>query len=260
MHLYQFIFFIILLVISSTAKADLSLPDKLNLFKNHYPQHIKQINGNTLTLSNGQALKIDDGKAKTHQQKLKNADIEDMLSQIYPVGRCNDGQRSRNQDPGRIRNETFMRTVYGNSSSQVSKNLVRVDWFGKRLSFTKTNGAANALIKVRDEFRNYPHLRKYVAPSAGTFNWRTIAGTRRLSVHSFAAAIDINLKYSHYWRNYRTKGNKFKPYKNQIPVKVIEIFEKHGFIWGGKWYHYDTMHFEYRPALIAIGKHYRGKC
>jgi hypothetical protein len=28
------------------------------------------------------------------------------------------------------------------------------------------------------------------------------------------------------------------------------VFEKHGFIWGGKWYHYDTMHFEYRPELL----------
>ncbi|MDP3291618.1 MAG: M15 family metallopeptidase, partial [Sulfuricurvum sp.] len=25
----------------------------------------------------------------------------------------------------------------------------------------------------------------------------------------------------------------------------------HGFIWGGRWYHYDTMHFEYRPELLA---------
>jgi hypothetical protein len=24
----------------------------------------------------------------------------------------------------------------------------------------------------------------------------------------------------------------------------------HGFIWGGYWYHYDTMHFEYRPELL----------
>ena len=32
------------------------------------------------------------------------------------------------------------------------------------------------------------------------------------------------------------------------------IFEKHGFIWGGRWYHYDTMHFEYRPEMIAIAK------
>ena len=35
---------------------------------------------------------------------------------------------------------------------------------------------------------------------------------------------------------------------------VVEVFEKHGFIWGGKWYHYDTMHFEYRPEIIALAR------
>ena len=34
----------------------------------------------------------------------------------------------------------------------------------------------------------------------------------------------------------------------------VGLSEKHGFIWGGKWYHYDTMHFEYRPEIIATGK------
>ena len=36
-------------------------------------------------------------------------------------------------------------------------------------------------------------------------------------------------------------------------AKIVEIFERHGFIWGGKWYHYDTMHFEYRPELLPPG-------
>jgi hypothetical protein len=39
-------------------------------------------------------------------------------------------------------------------------------------------------------------------------------------------------------------------YKNQIPLEIVKIFEKYGFIWGGRWYHYDTMHFEYRPELL----------
>jgi hypothetical protein len=34
------------------------------------------------------------------------------------------------------------------------------------------------------------------------------------------------------------------------PSVVVEIFEKHGFVWGGKWYHFDNMHFEYRPEII----------
>jgi hypothetical protein len=37
-----------------------------------------------------------------------------------------------------------------------------------------------------------------------------------------------------------------------MPQEIIDIFERHGFIWGGKWYHYDTMHFEYRPELTGL--------
>jgi len=33
--------------------------------------------------------------------------------------------------------------------------------------------------------------------------------------------------------------------------EIIDIFERRGFIWGGKWSHYDTMHFEYRPELLT---------
>jgi hypothetical protein len=40
------------------------------------------------------------------------------------------------------------------------------------------------------------------------------------------------------------------PHRNRIPWEIVEIFEKYGFIWGGKWYHCDTMHFEYRPELL----------
>ena len=43
-------------------------------------------------------------------------------------------------------------------------------------------------------------------------------------------------------------------WSNKIPAEIIAAFEKHGFIWGGRWYHYDTMHFEYRPELLPQAK------
>ena len=43
-------------------------------------------------------------------------------------------------------------------------------------------------------------------------------------------------------------------YTNRFPLEIVEIFERHGFIWGGKWYHFDTFHFEYRPELITLAK------
>ncbi|QKQ24798.1 M15 family metallopeptidase [Candidatus Ruthia endofausta] len=37
---------------------------------------------------------------------------------------------------------------------------------------------------------------------------------------------------------------------NKIPQIIIDTFEKYSFIWDGKWYHHDTMHFEYRAELL----------
>ena len=61
---------------------------------------------------------------------------------------------------------------------------------------------------------------------------------------------DIAQKHANYWRWTKPDSKGRYPYRNQIPAEIVEIFEKHGFIWGGRWYHYDTMHFEYRPELL----------
>jgi D-alanyl-D-alanine carboxypeptidase len=37
------------------------------------------------------------------------------------------------------------------------------------------------------------------------------------------------------------------PCKNRMPREIVDIFARHGFIWGGNWCHYDTMHVESRP-------------
>ena len=49
---------------------------------------------------------------------------------------------------------------------------------------------------------------------------------------------------SDYWR-WSKSG-----WHNRIQIEIARVFERHGFIWGGRWYHYDTMHFEYRPELL----------
>ncbi len=66
-------------------------------------------------------------------------------------------------------------------------------------------------------------------------------------MHAYGVAIDINVALSDYWR---WSGGEGAPYRNRIPFEIVEIFERHGFIWGGKWGHFDTMHFEYRPELM----------
>ena len=213
---------------------------------------------NRIVWSDGTKMLYDDGKKKSFDQLLNRADIQDMFHYPYPRGKNGYGKApAKNFDPGRIRNEKFFRKMYGNSAAEVRKHLTRIPWLPKstggkyRVTVTRVNGVDRALAAVsRDLDRavaKNPALKKYLVPLGGTFKWRTIAGTHRLSVHSFGAAIDINVKYSAYWR--WSKGQ--YRYRNRIPLAIVEIFEKHGFIWGGKWYHYDTMHFEYRPELLG---------
>ena len=134
----------------------------------------------------------------------------------------------------------------------MQKNLVTISWVpgicGCSVQVNSVNGVSEKLKAVSDEIESTlgPEFNKYLSRTGGTFNWRNIAGTNRLSTHAFGTSIDINTNYSNYWQ---WDGN--FSWKNKIPMEIVEIFEKHGFIWGGKWYHYDTMHFEYRPELLV---------
>ena len=116
----------------------------------------------------------------------------------------------------------------------------------KKLQFNKNENAARQLQKVSDELDNLPEeFMKYLKKVDGTYYFRKIAKTERLSAHSYGIAIDLDTKYSRYWQWDKTHN-----FHNEFPKEIVDIFEKYGFVWGGRWYHYDTMHFEYRPELF----------
>lgn len=242
------------LLASAAAAGELALNDKLRLLVAAYPETIAGIEDGRLVFRDGaEPLLIDDGKAKDHFTKLEKGDVEDSLSQDYPMGPC-ETRPAVNFDPGRIRSDPLMMRLYGASAREVERSLVKVAWFGENLRVTKRQGAAAALEKVRAELASKPELKKYLTPSAGTFNWRKVANASNMSVHSFGAAIDINTKFADYWIWSGGKPGKVPTYANKFPMAIVDAFERQGFIWGGRWYHYDTMHFEYRPELIAIAR------
>jgi len=226
-----------------------NIPIGLQKLLKAYPDFLEKADSNHLYWKDGTIMIYDDGKIKSHDEKLDYPDLEDMLSQEYTEGSDWDSPPPENLEPGRIRYEPFFEKMYGNSESEVKKNLVTITWIpgiaNTSIRVSKINNADKRFKEVSDELEKVSdELQKYIKKTAGTFNYRNIAGTSRLSVHAFGIAIDINTQYSNYWQ-----WNGMK-YKNQIPIEIVEIFEKHGFIWGGKWYHYDTMHFEYRPELL----------
>lgn len=227
--------------------------------KDSTPQNVKKIikayqnfniiyKENHLVFDDGTSIVYDDGKKKSFEEMLDNSDIEDMFSMSYDKTSVTPEYLS---DCGRSRNEVFFQKVYGNSESEVRNNLVKIDWFGGQILFTKINGASVQLEKVKEELLQHEHLRKYLTNSS-SFYWRKVRGANRQSAHSYGIAIDINTSYSNYWlwSNPKASETDKLKYENQIPLEIVDIFEKHGFIWGGRWYHYDTMHFEYRPELL----------
>jgi len=204
----------------------------------------------------GQKFIYDDGITKTPEQRLDHPDIKDMFYDTYPLANPTD-RLPKDFDPGRYRVEGLFMALYGDSESAVASNCVVVQFCGHSVKFNARYGAADALHAVSVDLTPLlapkPEIRSYVDKLAGTFNWRKVAGTESLSNHSFATAIDLNIKKAAYWRWVPPTQLETFSRKNW-PTEIIEAFERHGFIWGGKWWHFDTMHFEYRPEIIAYTK------
>jgi len=215
-----------------------------------YPQQLAGYDSTYLIWQDGTRMPLSDGQPyKTFEEMLRHGSIVDQIRLPYPAGVSNAALIPRS-DPGRIRNRAFFDKMYGDCwRGEVTPRLVPVDWlprsWGHTIRVTSVNGVAARLAEVSAELDALPApVKRYVYPPAGTYNCRTVADTGKPSMHSWGAAIDINAVYAEYWLWPRAAS------ANTLPAEIIDIFERHGFIWGGKWSHYDTMHFEYRPELV----------
>lgn len=219
-----------------------------------YPAFLREVEGDALVWRDGTRMSLRRVKAASYPALLDHPGLLDMLDAAYPS--CQPIRPpGRNEDPGRVRYEPLLRKMYGASPGAVRAQLVKVTWFGQTLRVSRVNGAARSLTQVAGELARSPRWGAFVAPSAGTFLWRRVAGTPRLSLHAFGAAIDLNVARSNYWAwaGYR-EGQAGIVFRNRFPLALVQVFERHGWIWGGRWYHHDTMHFEYRPELTSAAR------
>ncbi|MCL1836720.1 MAG: M15 family metallopeptidase [Treponema sp.] len=92
------------------------------------------------------------------------------------------------------------------------------------------------------------------------WSWRNVANSQSRSYHSYGVAIDILPKSLGGRETYWLWASERKPdwwnipYEDRFhpPDAVIKAFEAYGFVWGGKWPYFDTMHFEYRPEVFFL--------
>ena len=258
------------IILSVSVQVSAQLLSRLERLKQVYPNHIVAVNQEYIIWKDGTVMLIHDGHAhKSMSEKLNNPSLADQVEQcLYRPGLPYDTEAYRPiDDPGRIRYEPFFRKMYGNSPAEVLGNLVEIDWMPRifgvgtyRLKVTTVNAIHEKLYSISQELEDLAldnvAIIPFLSNPGGTYRWRLIANTTRLSNHSFGMTIDINASLSRYWQwDLQKMGIAITEeaqleYCNTIPWNIVLIFEKYGFIWGGKWYHYDTMHFEYRPELF----------
>ena len=220
-----------------------------------YPDHLACVECDALLWQDGSLMPIGaEQPARPFHKMLRSATIADQLRQTYKPGPTL-GPPPRDYSPGRLRNAAFFVKMYGDCHSGAAEapRLRPVIWMPhtrpQTLSVTTVNDVAGRLERVVAMLEGLPdRVKARLVPSAGAYNCRVVADTGLPSMHAFGAAIDLGARGSEYWAWSRSRGVRYDP--RHLPGEIVEAFEAERFIWGGKWFHYDSMHFEYRPELF----------
>lgn len=230
----------------------------LKLAYEEYVVDVKKVDNKVyLVMKSGRKILYDDKVKKSHEEKLTNPDLQDMLEQIYPLNMI-DKIMSKDFDPGRARSYELLSEVYGSSKESIEKTLVNLKYGYTNYQFNSKNKANIALETTFKELMPLAQTRGDIGnilyPASGTFNYRVIAGTGRLSPHSYGIAIDLKSDKRDYWKWSTEKEGNIR--LGQYPKELVEAFEKNNFVWGGKWGHFDILHFEYRPEIIIKARYF----
>jgi len=171
-----------------------------------------------------------------------------------------------NRRQSTVRRSSYFLDALWRASNRIEteSRLVRITFLGRRtrVHYAIQENLALVETKILSLAETQSEVQAWIN-SLGTlegWHWRNIADTQSRSYHSYGLAIDLlprNLgRRQTYWlwtSQYRedwwnvTYNERYHP-----PATVVGAFETYGFIWGGKWQLFDTMHFEYRPEILVL--------
>jgi hypothetical protein len=174
--------------------------------------------------------------------------------------------RENAENPPR-RHESFYGTLLAaRSRAETEQRVVRMEVAG--YTVTVHERLREPLTRVseslRDLRRTDPEVDAFLKGlvEMNGYNYRYVEGTRSRSFHSYGLAVDMvprsyGGRHAYWmWAMSKVKDWWTVPYERRwmVPLPVVRAFEREGFIWGGKWLFFDTMHFEYRPEIMHLAQ------
>ncbi len=262
---YSFTYIIKLLKPLESGFASVNRADNLRSFVKSYRERLLMVNPQT---------NLDDTEFHFNDGTVFYYDSGRLSKSLEKQPGINRGSYFYNYDSELLREDVasmfphpvdmvFFDFEYGASMIEIESNMEQVNIFGKRRPFNKNNGASASLRDAVNEIERIamanPAVRNWIASLkiVSTYSPRNVAASSGRSLHTYGIAVDFigDPEKSGYWLwlsyFYPDWWNKRDKFTAVIPSEVVRTFEKHGFVWGGKWFQLDTMHFEYRPEIAG---------
>jgi hypothetical protein len=168
-------------------------------------------------------------------------------------------------NPGAARSPFYENLWQTRSREEAFSQQQWIDFLGRQVQIHKgiaapLNRAEARILTLAEKDPEIQGWLKNLYSITG-WNWRNVAGSASRSFHSYGIAVDLLMRaqpgMETYWQWTAAKGIDWRSVpagnRQNPPAVVIRTFEEQGFIWGGRWSRYDTMHFEYHPELLILG-------
>lgn len=230
-----------------------------------------QVNGRTIYWADGKMLS---GSQRENAEDYRPYSFFPNPQQIPPVRVLTDQEKERldsyisgREEKRDLRSEDYLLALWGMDGYWDSEGTVIIrEFLGTRIRIHPDIEQPLKLVEaaILAAVETDPEVAEWYRSlgAIGGYVWRDIAGSANRSLHSFGIAIDVQPQSFRgkqaYWRWTADLYDEWWSIplsdRYMFPDAVIQAFESQGFFWGGKWFLYDQIHFEYRPEIILLGE------